>query len=138
MNEAVATVYQVNIAGVPDADLSANARSHWAVKARKVKALREFAGWQARENAPPEPISGPVMVRVSIGWPKGRKRQDPTNVEHCLKAVIDGLTDAGFWADDRLVTIARPIVQRTWGEWGDAAGWQYPGGVISLEIEVNQ
>ena len=134
----VATVQRVIIPTVPDSELGSNGRLHWAVKARKVKQLREYVGYVARENAPPEPITGPVVLTISVGWPKGRKRHDDDNMVSLMKAVIDGLTDAGFWADDRLVTIARPIVQRTWGEWGDAAGWQYPGGVISLEIEVNQ
>lgn len=131
------TVYRTTIGCVPESDLSANRsmRVHPMRRHRLTKALREFTYWQAREDAPPEPLTGPVMVTIGIGWPKGRKRQDPSNVGHCLKPVIDGLTDAGYWMDDKQVTIREPIQQQTWGEWQDRGGWLHPHGVMTIEVE---
>ena len=128
-------IRRVIVPTVPDADLSANSRAHYMVKAKKVSALRETAGWAALSGAPSEPIEGPVSVRAEICWPKFRKRQDRTNVEHCLKAIIDGMTDAGWWRDDRLVTIERPIVQQTWGEWSQIGGASYPAGCVVIDVE---
>lgn len=134
MTAAVRTVYRTTVGCVPDADLSSNSRAHHMVRYRKVKALREFTKYQTREDVPPEPFTGPVKVTVSIGWPKGRKRQDPTNVEFCLKSVIDGMTDAGWWVNDKQVTIER-IVQQTWSDWKEQGGWLHPHGVMTLEVE---
>jgi Holliday junction resolvase RusA-like endonuclease len=132
---STATVYRTVIETVPHEDLSANARVHHMARARRVKELREFVYWQTRQDAPSAPIAGPVVVSVTIGWPKGRKRQDPTNVGHCLKAVIDGMSDAGWWNNDKQVTIREPIGQQSWGVWSKGAGGLYPAGVITLDIE---
>ena len=129
------TVYRTTISTVPDADLSSNSRAHYMVKARKVKALREFTYYQTRQDAPETPIAGPVMLTVAIGWPKGRKRQDPSNVAHCIKGAVDGMTDAGWWLDDKQVTIREPIQQQTWGEWQERGGWLHPNGVITIDVE---
>jgi Holliday junction resolvase RusA-like endonuclease len=132
---SVATVYRTIVPCVPDADLSPNARVHWRVRARKVKALREFVYYATRGDAPVVPFSGPVVLSVAIGWPKGRKRHDPTNVPTLLKAVVDGLTDAGWWADDNLVEFGR-LSQQTWGQWQEQGGWLYgSSGVMTIDIE---
>ena len=130
-----ATIYRSVFACVPDQDLNANARVHYMVRARKVAQLREFIGWSAREYAPLEPFTVSVEVMVSIGWPKRRRRQDPSNVSHCLKAVIDGMTDAGWWEDDKLVTLL-PVRQQVWSEWRDVGGALYPHGVMTVDVEV--
>ena len=129
-----ATVYRVVFACVPDQDLNANARVHHMRRYRKSAQLRQFIGWSAREYAPAQPFTGPVEVQVSIGWPSRRQRQDPSNVSHCLKAVIDGMTDAGWWPDDTLVTLL-PVRQQVWSEWRDVGGTLYPHGVMTVDVE---
>jgi Holliday junction resolvase RusA-like endonuclease len=132
---STATIYRTVIATVPHEDLSANARVHHMARARRVKELREFTYWQTRQDAPSAPIAGRMGVSVTIGWPKGRKRQDATNVGHCLKAIVDGMTDAGWWVNDKQVTIREPIEQQSWGEWNKRCGAMYPHGWVVLDIE---
>jgi Holliday junction resolvase RusA-like endonuclease len=128
------TIRRTILPCVPDADLSPNARVHWRVRARKVRALREFVCWSSKADAPSVPLTGKVVLHVAIGWPKGRKRHDPTNVPTLLKAVVDGLTDAGWWEDDRLVEFGT-LSQQTWGQWEKQGGWLFPGGVMTVDIE---
>lgn len=97
-----ATVYRVIVPGVPDPELSPNARVHRMVKARKVKQWRETAGWAAKAAAPVEPIAGPVKVTATICWPKGRKRHDADNAVSLCKPLFDGLTGI-IWQDDRQI-----------------------------------
>lgn len=132
---SVGTIYRTTVSCVPDADLSLNARVHHMARARKARALREFVGWQTREDAPPEPFAVPVLVTVSVGWPKGRKRHDDDNMVGLLKSVIDGMTDAGWWTNDRLVTIRRPIEQQAWSRWERHGGWCHPAGVMVIDVE---
>jgi Holliday junction resolvase RusA-like endonuclease len=128
------TIRRTIVPCVPDADLSPNARVHWRVRARKVQALREYVRWTTKDDAPSTPLVGPVVVSISIGWPKGRKRHDPTNVPTLLKAVVDGLTDAGWWEDDKLVEFGR-LSQQTWGDWKEQGGWLFGSGVMTIDIE---
>ena len=132
---STATIYRAVIGTVPDAELGSNGRLHWAVKARRVKALREFVYWQTRDHAPAQPFTGPVVVTVSVGWPKGRKRHDDDNMVSLLKAAIDGMTDAGWWLNDSQVTIKRPIEQQPWGRWEKHGGWLYPHGCMTIDVE---
>lgn len=129
-----ATVYRVIVDVVPDVDVSSNSRAHPMAKARKVKALRQLAYYRAREGGPRAPMSGPVQVRALINWPKGRKKQDPSNVEHCLKAYVDGITDAGWWSNDKQVHIQQPIEQVSWGQWSKQGGVIYGQGCVVFDV----
>lgn len=124
--------HRVILSCVPDADLSPNARLHPLAKARKVRQLREFAGWSAREYAPAAPLAGPLIVTVMVCWPKGRKRHDADNV--FVKPALDGLTDAHIWHDDRQVRELR-VRQQVWSEWGNEGGALYPQGCIVIDID---
>lgn len=127
-----ATAYRVIVPGVPDADLSPNARLHRLVEARKVRELREFAGWSAKQYAPAAPLSGPLIVTVTVCWPKRRKRHDADNVY--VKPALDGLTDAQIWHDDRQISELR-VRQQVWSEWRDEGGVFYPHGAMLIDIE---
>lgn len=89
---------------LPMADtLSANGRVHWAVRARKTKALR----FQACLLAATESDFGEgsyhrfdrARLVVRIGWPDKRRR-DAANLSPTLKAIIDGFVDGGLLPDD--------------------------------------
>lgn len=96
---------------VPPAEwMSANDRLHWAEKARRTKALRQRAYYRGRDvniafikrvgKRPRLPLyQCPVRVTVTIHASR-RGRMDPANSYPTIKALIDGLTDAGLWADD--------------------------------------
>lgn len=86
-------------------------RQHWAVRARLVKAWRETAAWTATA-ARPGPL-GPSIVHVSIPFGRGGRRDPMNYVGTIVKAVIDGLVDAGCWPDDtpEWVEIRQPALE---------------------------
>jgi Holliday junction resolvase RusA-like endonuclease len=81
----------------PDEWISANERTHWAVKAAKVRTWRQAAAVHAR-NAH-IPMLDRASVLVEPCW-TSKRRRDASNIAPTAKAAIDGLTDAGVWADD--------------------------------------
>ncbi|MCR2051779.1 hypothetical protein NSA19_02705 [Actinomyces bowdenii] len=79
--------------------LSANARLHWGEAARRTRALRHSASIIARGAG----LAGLGLARASVTVEVHRPRAgraDAANAAPAVKAVIDGLTDAGLWADD--------------------------------------
>lgn len=91
----------------PDKHLSPNARCHWAVKAKAVKAAREQAGWAMRRQF----RSRPQWEAVSLHWefhPKTANLPDGDNAEASCKAYRDGIADA-LGIDDSKFTTTRSI-----------------------------
>jgi Holliday junction resolvase RusA-like endonuclease len=81
---------------LPLADLhNSNDRSHWAVVARKRKALRALAKREASRELPV--FFGPVALDVTFQFPT-KHRRDLDNVD--LKPLIDGIVDANVLEDD--------------------------------------
>jgi Holliday junction resolvase RusA-like endonuclease len=96
---------QVIVLALPFAELSPNARCHWAAKARKVKEYRQLAAW-VMKLAKLTPVDGRVLIdlefylcRVDDGkffyYPK-----DEDNARAAMKAAQDALKDAGIVAGD--------------------------------------
>lgn len=83
--------------------MTSNSRLHWSEKARHTAKLRRYAFMLGRSVMNARGLSEPVfdrcMVAVSVMYPR-QGRADPANVSPVVKALLDGLTDAGFWADD--------------------------------------
>lgn len=77
--------------------LSSNQRLHRMAVAGISAKLREQAGWEAK--AANLPKFEQVHVCAFIQYPTAR-RADPPNAWPTVKAILDGLTDAGIWADD--------------------------------------
>ena len=77
--------------------ISANARLHWAEKARRTRTIRALAMLEARERDP-API--PCLVDVTIHRPKGGTLRDAENAAPTVKACLDGLRDAQVLAED--------------------------------------
>ena len=77
--------------------LTANGRYHWAQRARATRALR----WRAHATARSQGMRpmGPSRVTVAVAYPTAA-RADPDNAAPTVKAIIDGLVDAGVWPDD--------------------------------------
>ena len=89
---SIGAVYVLNIAKNP---LSLNARDHWSVKARHTKVWRNWAKGQAHEFPPVD------AVNVRLTWfVTDKRRRDEDNLVPLLKALCDGLVDAGVVADD--------------------------------------
>lgn len=89
--------------------ISANHRPHWAVRAKKTRALREMgldaAQW---EGLPPRDCD---HVAAFIGYLRNGKA-DPANAAPTVKALIDGMTDAGVWEDDDSTHVLGPTYLR--------------------------
>ena len=96
----------------PPAPLRPNARCHWAVKSKAVKSYRAFAkvlAIQAFANQPP-----PMWERASVQiiWRcRTLRHPDPDNILASLKAVFDGLQDAGVVANDKGLWPDRPMIE---------------------------
>lgn len=134
MRDAIAPVaLRVIVPDVPDAVLSPNAREHWAKRAKATKALRTATWAAAIRDGSVTPIRGPVRMTACIYWPKHRQRMDADNAAACLKGLIDGLTDARVWLDDRQLVASPVVTQERLAR--DARG-NYPGGCVVVEIEA--
>lgn len=77
--------------------LSANDRLHWAAKSRRTHALRVKGHTAAL--AAHLPAMDRAHVEVTVHWPDGRRR-DVDNLRPTIKALIDGMVDAGVLIDD--------------------------------------
>ena len=89
--------YSVTI-DVPASEwLTSNGRYHWIQKARRTRALRLRAALAAR--AARIPPMGRAHVTVHVHG-RTRTRTDPANAYPAVKAVVDGLVDAGIIPDD--------------------------------------
>ena len=89
---------------LPPRELSPNSRCHWAQKAAWVKRYRARTWAAARiamDGDPPRWERATVQIRW-IGHT--RMHPDPDNALARCKALFDGLTDAGVFADDRGLT----------------------------------
>ncbi|MFJ4107913.1 hypothetical protein [Oerskovia enterophila] len=78
---------------------SSNDRLHWAVKSKLTKNARS----KARDAAVVAglPVFDRAHVTAWISYPRASKA-DPSNAAPCVKALLDGITDAdGYgWVDD--------------------------------------
>ena len=92
---------------------TSNMRLHWAEKAKRTAEIRQSAHGVAldalRRNelenqTPLWTPDQPCHVKATIAMPT-RRRFDPANASPTLKAIIDGLTDAGLWNDDDWTTL---------------------------------
>lgn len=99
--------------------LSANDRMHWAPKAKRTRELRRL-GWataiEAKNIARPDGSIGPFPIEVAhvaafIGYPRNG-RADPANASPTVKALIDGLVDAGVFPDDDSTHVIGPTYLR--------------------------
>lgn len=77
--------------------LSLNDRTHWRTRARAVADLRALAKWKT--IAAKIPPCG--CVRIELHYiPRDKRRRDPLNLVASLKAIEDGIVDAGVIPDD--------------------------------------
>lgn len=102
------------IPSVPDSCLFPNAarRTNHHVKAAAARPLREVAMIVGIETAGQVrgmlggaiyPAPERVNVRVCVRWPKGRRMPDLDALGLACKPILDGLTDAKIWDDDRQI-----------------------------------
>lgn len=101
-----------------------NDRLFWARKAGITSMWRQAGhAWALRNKHrfPTPPVPSNVLVIFEVTDP-GRRR-DPLNMAPTVKALVDGLVDAGVWPDDdsRWVTVIEP---------------QFRKGIDRVQIEI--
>ena len=89
--------------------ISLNDRPHWAQKAKRTAYLRQL-GRAGVSRAFPRNL-GTTHVAAFIGYLRGGKA-DPMNAALVVKALIDGMTDAGVWPDDDSTHVIGPTYLR--------------------------
>lgn len=77
--------------------LTSNQRLDRHEHARRVAAIRRRAALLARAHL--VPVAGCVYVVAQARF-RGGRGIDDDNIQPAVKAIKDGLTDAGVWADD--------------------------------------
>ena len=80
--------------------LNANDRPHWTQKAKITAYLRCMAFLKVSEGKyTTYTKKRPCGLVVTIYAP-AKRRMDPPNFYPTVKALVDGMTDAGIWTDD--------------------------------------
>lgn len=83
---------------------------HWSWRSKRVKAWRLRTFYEARVSGlGPMP---PSIVEVSLPFDRAARR-DRSNYLPAVKAIVDGLVDAGLWPDDtpEYVSVSEPILK---------------------------
>jgi hypothetical protein len=87
----------------PTTRMSMNDRTHWRKRHRRTKTWRHAAFYAAVAQlgaSPAARVRPPCFVRVIFPVPDPGRRRDPHNQAPTVKAIVDGLVDAGVWRDD--------------------------------------
>lgn len=108
--------------------LSANQRMHWQAKGRITREVRSTATTLARHAKLPRAERLIITLHYQ---PKNRRRRDAHNLYPTVKALVDGLVDAGLVPDDNTehVSTPEPVIHPP-DESGTPAMWlslEYPG-----------
>ncbi len=83
---------------------------HWSWRAKRAKDYRLCAMVAAKNlNIPPQ---SPSHIEVELPFDRASSRRDPSNYFPAVKAIVDGLVDAGLWVDDtaEYVSISEPTL----------------------------
>lgn len=89
--------------------LSSNQRLHWASKAKRTADLRAIGAMKAHLDGTRH--TEPVHITAHIGYPTAG-RADPANAYPTIKALIDGMVQAGLLVDDSHEWVAGPDMRR--------------------------
>lgn len=121
---------------LPARPWSVNERLHWSKAAALTSAWRHAThahalSWRNKNGAAWDAHQGrPGLVCVMIPF-RDNRRRDPHNYSATVvKAIVDGLVDAGLWPDDTAdwVTVADPTF---------TVDLSYGGGLVSVRIWPN-
>ena len=95
--------------------MNANGRLHHYQRANMTKQLRELAYWKAKAARGKGLGEPPYHVTCIIELDTAR-RFDPPNAYPTIKALVDGMTDAGVWTDDNSDVIEAMTFRRGAGK----------------------
>ena len=94
--------------------LTSNGRYHHMTKAQHTALLRHRAHTQtikAIRTRQLTPYTVLPLLVIEIGY-SSRRKADPPNAYPTIKALIDGMTDAGLWPDDNSDIIKQYLFTR--------------------------
>lgn len=80
--------------------LNSNKKLHYQAHGKIVRFLRELSFQTGKELKDAEGVYFDKFKVVVTVMPPTRRRMDPANLWPTAKAIVDGLTDAEWWADD--------------------------------------
>ena len=110
--------------------LNANDRPHWTQKAKITAYLRQIGRLKVSEGKyTTYTKKRPCGLVVTIYAPT-KRRMDPPNFYPTVKALVDGMTDAGLWTDDN-----HEIIKYMTFEFGGLSGLKDK---YRIEIEVKE
>lgn len=96
--------------------LSLNDRMHWAPKGKLTKTWREATYWHcvdlyAHTRFVVIQKLEPAIIDIALPVRTAHKR-DPHNFMPTVKAIVDGLVDAGWWPDDNSdwISVMEPVL----------------------------
>jgi len=105
--------------------LTENQRMGWRQRHGIVRVVRRLASFKARQAG----LSDLGVCRVTLTWfVKTRTRRDADNIVPTLKAMCDGLVDAGVVVDDIPALMDKPMPRIVYEQ----------GGTPRLELHVSQ
>ena len=91
---------------LPSKALTPNARCHYMAKAKATKAYRTQAALVALAAKPADHTPWKYATAAAVFYVKDRRRRDADNALASIKALFDGLRDAGIIEDDSGLTHA--------------------------------
>lgn len=109
----------------PDKRLSPNARLHWAVKAKAVKAYRNACGWQVRTEGIGAINADAMHVKMTF-FPPDNRHYDLDGLISRMKAGLDGISDVVGINDSR------------WTLSASKAAPVGKEGMVKIELEWNE
>lgn len=95
--------------GIPDKILSPNARPHWAQKRRATKDLRECSKYLTLQAMAGRNIQFTEASMFTTWHWKDKRSRDRDNALARMKAVQDGIADAGLVKNDRDIWPECPV-----------------------------
>lgn len=93
--------------------LTSNGRYHWADKARRTRGLRALGQWEGKRSQIPTLNRAHITAHITY---RTGGRADPANAYPTIKALIDGLVDAGLLPDDDATRLLGPDMRREPGK----------------------
>jgi Holliday junction resolvase RusA-like endonuclease len=101
---------------------SPNGRLGWRAKARATRQMREdwgraIAAARGTQGVWNDPLfDGPVSMRATFHWPKGRNLADAANLVAAIKPGIDAFEDTGIVLNDAQIAAPEIAQERTAGD----------------------
>lgn len=111
--------FAFTVPGVPHPKLSPNSFVHWGQKAKHRKQMKTdwcnaIAAARGDQRVWDDPIfDGPVSMKITVHWPKGRSDWDNDNLSAACKSGIDATEEKGLVVNDAQIDAPTIVQVRT-------------------------